>query len=86
MKNGKELTLMIYNEKGQLEYDYPDSCYIEIQKIFGELMFLKNILKMNYRVNAKTNYDSTYKVTIKDMGNNWKYVFDGINSEKLRWY
>ena len=82
----KEFTLKIYNDKGELEYDYPESCYQEIQKIFGELMFLRNVLKIKYRMSTKSNYDSTYQVIIKDMGNNWKYEFDGINADKLRWY
>lgn len=49
-------------------------------------MFLRNVLKIKYRMSTKSNYDSTYQVIIKDMGNNWKYEFDGINSNKLRWY
>ena len=81
----KEFTLKIYNDKGELEYDYPENCYQEIQKIFGELMFLRNVLKIKYRMSTKSNYDSTYQVIIKDMGNNWKYEFDGINTDKLRW-
>ena len=86
MKNGKQLTLNIYNEKNEREYGYEEKHYEEIQKIFGELMFLRNVLKMKYRMSTKSNYDSTYQVIIKDMGNNWKYEFDGINSDKLRWY
>lgn len=82
----KELTLNIYNEKGEREFDYTERDYKEIQKRFADLMFLKNVLKINYRMSTKTNYDSTYKVTFKDMQNNWKYEFDGINTDKLRWY
>ena len=82
----KELTLNIYNEKGEREFDYIEKDYANIQKQFAELMFLKNVLKINYRMSTKTNYDGTYKVTFKDMGNGWKYEFDGINADKLRWY
>lgn len=31
-KMEKEFTLKIYNDKGELEYDYPENCYQEIQK------------------------------------------------------
>lgn len=82
----KELTLNIYNEKGEREFDYIEKDYANIQKQFAELMFLKNVLKINYRMSTKTNYDGTYKITFKDMGNGWKYEFDGINTDKLRWY
>lgn len=82
----KELTLNIYNEKNEREYGYEEKHYEEIQKQFAELMFLKNVLKINYRMSTKTNYDGTYKVTFKDMQNGWKYEFDGINTDKLRWY
>lgn len=82
----KELTLNIYNEKGEREFDYIEKDYANIQKQFTELMFLKNVLKINYRMSTKTNYNGTYKVTFKDMQNGWKYEFDGINANKLRWY
>lgn len=82
----KELTLNIYNEKGEREFDYIEKDYANIQKQFAELMFLKNVLKINYRMSTKTNYDGTYKITFKDMLNGWKYEFDGINADKLRWY
>lgn len=82
----KELTLNICNEKGEREFDYIEKDYANIQKQFAELMFLKNVLKINYRMSTKTNYDGTYKVTFKDMQNGWKYEFDGINANKLRWY
>lgn len=86
MENGKQLTLNIYNEKNEREYGYEEKHYEEIQKQFAELMFLKNVLKINYRMSTKTNYDGTYKVTFKDLQNDWKYEFDGINADKLRWY
>lgn len=79
----KELTLSIYNEKGEREFDYTERDYKEIQKRFADIMFLKNVLKINYRMKTTSNYDSTYKVTFKDMGNNWTFEFDGVNSEKL---
>lgn len=82
----KKLILNIYNEKGEREFDYIEKDYANIQKQFAELMFLKNVLKINYRMSTKTNYDGTYKVTFKDMLNGWKYEFDGINADKLRWY
>ena len=55
MKNGKQLTLNIYNEKNEREYGYEEKHYEEIQKQFTELMFLKNVLKINYRMSTKTN-------------------------------
>ena len=86
MKNGKQLTLNIYNEKKEREYGYEEKHYEEIQKQFARLMFLKNVLKANYRMYVKNNYDSTYKVTFKDMENKWTFEFDGINTDKLTWY
>ena len=86
MENEKELTLNIYNEKGEREYNYEEYNYLEIQKQFARLMFLKNVLKSSYRMYVKNNYDNTYKVTFKDVQNNWKFEFDGINSDKLVWY
>lgn len=86
MENGKQLTLNIYNEKNEREYGYEEKHYEEIQKQFARLMFLKNVLKANYRMYTKNNYDGTYKVTFKDMQNNWTFEFDGINTDKLTWY
>lgn len=86
MENGKQLTLNIYNEKNEREYGYEEKHYEEIQKQFSRLMFLKNVLKANYKMYTKNNYDNTYKVTFKDMQNSWTFEFDGINTDKLTWY
>ena len=80
-----KMILRIYNSKGELEQEYNEEQYQEIQKIFSEYMFLKFIVKAPYRVSTKYNYDGTYQVTFKDTLNNYKFEFDGISSDSLRY-
>lgn len=81
----KEISLNIYNNKNELEYDYSKEEYILIQKYFADMMFLKYVNKLKYTIKSTYNYDGTFKVIFKDSINKWTYVFDGICSDSLRW-
>jgi hypothetical protein len=48
-------------------------------------MYLKYIVKANYKVYKRYNYKGYWNITFKDNSNGYKMEFDGINSESLRW-
>lgn len=78
------MTLTIYDDKKEVYARYEKDDYRLIQVQFSDLMFCKNVLKINYRMTSKSNYDGTYDITFKDMNNKFMFEFRNINSEKLR--
>lgn len=81
----KEISLKIYNNKKELEFDYNKEDYELIQKYFADYMFMKYVNKLKYRMSSCYNYDGTFKVIFIDTINKWQFVFDGISSDSLRW-
>ena len=81
----KEISLKIYNNKKELEYDYNKEDYALIQKYFADYMFMKYVNKLKYKMSSSYNYDGTFKVIFIDTINKWQFVFDGISSDSLRW-
>lgn len=78
------MTLTIYNDKKEVYARYYKEDYRFIQIQFSDLMFCKNVLKINYRMTTKSNYDGTYNITFKDMSNKFMFEFKNVNSENLR--
>lgn len=78
------MTLTIYDDKQEVYARYEKDGYRLIQIHFSDLMFCKNVLKINYRMTSKNNYDGTYNVTFKDMSNKFTFEFRNVNSESLR--
>ena len=78
------MTLTIYDDKKEVYARYEKDDYRLIQIQFSDLMFCKNVLKINYRMTSKSNYDGTYNVTFKDMSNKFTFEFRNVNSENSR--
>lgn len=78
------MTLTIYDDKQEVYARYEKDDYRLIQMQFSDLMFCKNVLKINYRMTSKNNYDGTYNVTFKDMSNKFTFEFRNVNSTNLR--
>lgn len=78
------MTLTIYDDRDEVYARYEKDDYRLIQIQFSDLMFCKNVLKINYRMTSKNNYDGTYNVTFKDMSNKFTFVFRNVNSNNLR--
>lgn len=78
------MTLTIYDDKKEVYARYEKDDYRLIQIQFSDLMFCKNVLKINYRMTTKSNYDGTYNIIFKDMSNKFMFEFKNVNSESLR--